>query len=687
MFYLKPGGYLSLAPLLLLILLGCSPAKEQSSDASQENDASQDNTEGPFVLGDLVHPFDPPTLEELEKTVQTNGGWVDRPVLDSLELLRKRQSKEPILATVEEALKLHNNSQEDNAKILSALGRLPKDHSEVDFNAQITRATPQALNNQNPLLSSTMTEFEVSGLTSFGLFGFDWKFMPFASSDSVVSWQTSKGGYYDKVVMRDDLLWSDGTPITAHDIEFSFKVIMSSQVPIRAQRTGTDEIKYVKAYDDQTVVYFHNNPLATNVWNVNFSIIPKHIYEESIAEDPTLNDSDYHVQLEETPVTGGSFEVARRDQVEIVLKRRESAYMFKGKQVRDKPFFESVRLRIIPEASVRLLSLEAGDIDEMHLEPQQWSDQTDGDDFYRRCTKARGLEWTSFSFQWNGNTPYFEDPRVRQAMTYAFDHAEMLEIHRKGLDQACTGTFHPTSRWYPGDDNAIGVKIEPVTQDLEKAGKLLEQAGWIDSDGDGYRDKEIDGKRQKFEFTIIVRSAKERIDLCELLAQNLRLVGVACNVKPLESATLQDKMFNKQFVAAYGGWGTGADPDTSDNIWGSGQQRNYVSYSNPVVDEFFAEGRKLEKDRKLWKDLKAWQDPEVREYLVLDENLAESRPTREDCYAAIHAILWRDQPYTWLFYRNAYHGFNKRLRGYNFSPRGITGYGPGFGSFWMPAEQ
>jgi peptide/nickel transport system substrate-binding protein len=486
--------------------------------------------------------------------------------------------------------------------------------------------------------------------------------------------------------MRDDLLWSDGTPITAHDIEFSFKVIMSSQVPIRAQRTGTDEIKYVKAYDDQTLVYFHNNPLATNVWNVNFSIIPKHIYEKSISEDPTLIDSDYHVQLEETPVTGGGFEVVNRDQVEVVLRRRESAYMFEGKQVRDKPFFETVRLRIIPEASVRLLSLEAGDIDEMNLEPQQWSDQTNGDDFYQRCTKARGLEWTSFSFQWNSNTPYFNDPRVRQAMTYAFDHAEMLHVHRKGLDQSCTGTYHPTSRWYPGNDNSIGIKIDPVKQDLEKAGKLLDEAGWIDSDGDGYRDKEIAGKRRKFEFTIIVRNAKERIDLCELLAQNLRLVGVACNVKPLESATLQDKMFNKQFVAAFGGWGTGADPDTSDNIWGSDQQRNFVSYSNPLVDEFFEEGRKLEKNRRLWKELKVWKDPEAREYLGIDKELAESQPSREDCYAAIHAILWRDQPYTWLFYRNAYHGFNKRLRGYNFSPRGIFGYGPGFSSFWLPIE-
>jgi len=82
---------------------------------------------------------------------------------------------------------------------------------------------------------------------------------------------------YDKVVMRDDLTWSDGKPITAHDVAFSFQVIMSEQVPVPAMRSGTDKLKWVEAYDDHTLVFFHKEPLAINTWNVNFGIIPKHI--------------------------------------------------------------------------------------------------------------------------------------------------------------------------------------------------------------------------------------------------------------------------------------------------------------------------------------------------------------------------------------------------------------------------
>ena len=86
------------------------------------------------------------------------------------------------------------------------------------------------------MLASSTAEFDISGLVNFGLFSFDWNFSPFASKDSVVSWQSSKDGLYDKVVMRDDLTWSDGKPITAHDVEFSFKVIMTEAVPVPASK-------------------------------------------------------------------------------------------------------------------------------------------------------------------------------------------------------------------------------------------------------------------------------------------------------------------------------------------------------------------------------------------------------------------------------------------------------------------
>ncbi len=111
---------------------------------------------------------------------------------------------------------------------------------------------------------------EARVVTAYGymLFAFDWNLVPFADSDVVVSWQSSKDRLYDKVVLRRDCTWSDGKPITAHDVEFSYKMIMNPKIPVPAVKSGPDKLKGVVAYDDYTVVFFHQQSLATNEWNV-----------------------------------------------------------------------------------------------------------------------------------------------------------------------------------------------------------------------------------------------------------------------------------------------------------------------------------------------------------------------------------------------------------------------------------
>jgi peptide/nickel transport system substrate-binding protein len=647
-------GILAWLVLMAVVMAGCSQSASNTPATSGEGAASagtnaagsaKDDT--PFVLGDLIKPFKAPTLEELDKQAQ----WIDQPVLDSLVLLRQRQKGEKPLVTTEEALRLKNDSKEANAKILSALGRLPDDDKQVNWDASIFRWEATDVKSTNPLMASSTVESDVNGLTSFGLFSYNWDFVPFASKDSVVSWQTSKDRMYDKVVIRDDLTWSDGKPITAHDVVFSFKAIMSERVPVPAVRSGTDKLKWIEAYDDHTLVFFHQEPSATNVWNLNFPVIPKHIYETSIAEDPTLQNSPYHVKCENNPVSGGSYIITSRTRSkEIVLKRRDDYYMHNGKQVRDKPQFKEIRFRIISDPSVALLALKKGDIEEMILDPEQWQTQTGGDDFYAKNTKARAVEWTSFHFCWNLKTPYFSDVRVRKAMSYAFNYKEMFDKLLYGLNEPCTGIFHQASRW------ASKKPLVPYKQDLDRAEKLLDEAGWSDHDGDGIRDKEINGRRVPLEFSMLVSTMPWRVAICNLLKENLDQIGVICNVRPMEFTVLQEKTQNHEFQAYMGGWGTGADPDTSENIWGTDQGRNFGYYSNPEVDRLFAEARK--------------------EFDV---------EKRAAIYQKIDELIYEDQPYSWLFYRNAFYGFNKNLRGYVFSPRGPYSYGPGFGSIWKPA--
>jgi peptide/nickel transport system substrate-binding protein len=596
-----------------------------------------------------AEPFQPPALAD----VDAKAAWVDMPVMDSLKLLHEKLAKEQPQATIAEASRLVNDSAEANAKILSAYGRPPASDAEVNYDATITRHIMGDVKSMNPILISSVEENDVQSLTGVGLFSFDWDLKPFANSETVVSWQSSADHLIDKVVMRDDLTWSDGKPITAYDVQFSFVTIMNPQIKVPAVRSGTDKLRAVVAYDSKTLLFFHKDPLATNVWNLNFPIMPKHVFESTVGEDPTLISSPAHIRQEEQPVVGGSYVLkSRAPKQELVLERRESFYMHGGKQVRDKPYFKTVRFSVIQEPATALLAIQKGDLDEMQIMPEQWTSQTTSPDFYANCTKVRQPEWLYFYFGWNLKAPWFSDVRVRRAMAYTMDYQEMLNTLCYGLYEPSSGIFHPSAWMYP--KNAAG----PYQQDLDKAEDLLDEAGWVDSDGDGIRDKEIDGKLVKFEFTMLCSPIPLRVNLCTLMKENLEKIGIICNVQRMERTALQQKMLDKEYEAAFAGWGTGADPSTIDNIWKTGEQRNFGSYSNAEVDRLLKEAE--------------------REF---------DRNKQAELYGRIHSIIYEEQPYTFLYFQSAFYAFNKQLRGYYFSPRGPYHYGPGFGSLWRATAQ
>ena len=635
--------------LLPALVFGCSrsASSPDASDAAADTSAAEE----PFQLGNMLEPFEPPSLEELDKTAE----WIDRPVLSGEEALRKKQEAGEPPLWVEEALALRNDSPEDNEKILATLGRLaPEDGAGVDYDATWVRHSTGDLRSSNPLLLSSYAEFEYQALTAlgslYGLLAYDQELNWFAPKEICVSWQTSKDYLTDKIVLRDDLTWSDGKPITAHDLEFSFKVIMSDAVIIPAVRQGTDLLRWVEAYDDHTIVFFHKEALATNVDNIIFPVIPKHIYERTLPDDPTMKQSAEHSRLEDDPVVSGPYELASRVRnQEFVLRRREGWYMYNGRQVRSKPYFKEIRVKVIEDVNTALVALKAGQIEEMMVRPEQWVNQTNDDDFYRRNTKVTDLEWTEFHFVWNTETPFFSDQRVRQAMSWAVDYEELLKVVCHGLYQQARGPFHPTSWMFPED------APQPYYQDVARAKALLDEAGWTDSDGDFIRDKLIDGERVPFEFTLLTYQTETGIQAGVILKASLEQIGIICNVKPTEFTVLTANQQKHRFQAAMGGWGAGTDPDSSSNMYATGEARNYGSYSNPQVDALYEQGR-----REL--------DPDKR----------------AATYGKIHMLMWRDQPYTWLFYRNAFYAFNKKLRGYNFAPTSPYYFHPGIRGIYKP---
>ncbi len=621
-----------------LVVLGMPPAIAWADD-------SEETPSGP-----LLEPFDPPPLKEIEASV----AWMDRQVSLPRDLAKSDFAKRPAPElTQDQALQLKNDSQQSNAKIVDALGRPPQSDDEVDWEATFWHHVSADIKSTNPVMYSAAVESEFHGLTGDGLFAFDWLMRPFANHNYVATWQSSKDGMYDKVVLRDDVTWSDGKPFTAHDVAFSFQLIMNKEVPVPAVRSGTEDLRWVAAYDDHTLIYFHKASNPTNVWNINFPVVARHVYQDSVKKDPTLRTTPYHVELEDNPVVMGPYRLVRRVRgQELIFERRESFYMHNGKQVRNKPYFRKIGFRVVDDPNTKLLALKNGLIEDCVLTAEQWRSQTDDTAFYKLNTKMNGVEWVYYYLGWNCKVPFFEDKRVRQAMSYAYDYDEMLNVLFYGLYDPASSIFHPTSWMAPE------TPLPRFEQDLDRAEDLLDAAGWKDSDHDGVRDKVINGRRVPFEFGIVCSQSPNSLKACILLKESLDRIGVICHVRPLEFTVLMQKTRDHEFQAMMGGWGTGTDPYTNENLFGTDKGRNYVNYSNQRVDELFEVG------------------------------LAEfDRAKRADIYREIATLLHDEQPYTCLFFRRSFYGVSKSVRGMRFSPRGPFSYSPGILSLWKPKSK
>lgn len=220
---------------------------------------------------------------------------------------------------------------------------------------------------------------------------------------------------------------------------------------------------------------------------------------------------------------------------------------------------------------------------------------------------------------WNQATHYFADKKVRLAMTHAIDRKRIIEQNLNGMGMEISGPFFINS---PSND----ANILPHKFDQEKARALLEEAGWYDQDGDGIRDKMIEGKLVPFSFNLCyyVKNPVTKIN-CEYVATALKEIGVQCNLNGLDISDLSSKFSEKSFDAIYFGWALGSPPETPRQLWHSKGAKesgssNAIGFSNQEADE-------------------------IIDALDFEFDLAK----RQELYHRFHQIIHEEAPYTFLY--------------------------------------
>ncbi len=404
------------------------------------------------------------------------------------------------------------------------------------------------------------------------------------------AWQYDPNGYWVRVKIRDIARFSDGQPVTAEDVRWTFHdYINNPELETESLRSILTQIEKVEVISDKVVEITFNEPDAYNLQAaLQFYILPKHFYEKFT---PTQIN-----QATALTMGSGPFKFANLNP-DNQWTPGETAVLVRNEQYWGvKPAIAELRFNVIQEDVPKLTAFTNGETHMINPSAPQFVEMTERADWEDR---AHSLKWLNMRsgylfIGWqcgprDGKLTPFHDKRVRQAMTLNLDREQMIRDIWAGLDFVAVGPNNPPSP-------AANPDIEPWPYDPELALELLAQAGWEDRDGNGILENE-DGVEFEFEFTrasggqTAERMQKYIVDRCAA-------IGIRCTPKIVDWALYDQILKNRDFDAITLGWSASAPESDPKQIWHTdsiqNQGHNFIQWD--AGQDQYIDGIKAELD-------------------------------------------------------------------------------------------
>ena len=412
-------------------------------------------------------------------------------------------------------------------------------------------------------------------------------------------WEVSPDKLSYTFWLRRDVLWQDGVPFTADDVVYTFDRMRDPKVDAARMRNYLSDVVKIEKLDDHRVRFVYAKPYfkALEIFG-GMMIMPKHLFDDG-------TDFNAH-RLGRAPVGTGPYRfVEWKTGRRIELARNE---LYWG----NRPAITGIVFRIISDQMVAFQLLKKGAIDDSTIRSIQWTRQTESPSFNSKFQKFRYYLPNCTYIGWNMRRPFFTDSRVRIAMTMLVNRREILEKILLGQGEIIDSSFYLFGRNYDKS-------IEPYPFDPQRAKELLDEAGWVDTDGDGIRDK--DGV--PFRFTLLSAAGDRMSQSIGLfLREELGKVGIAMEARQLEWATMLSLLSKRDFDAASLGFTLAVEEDPFA-IYHSSQAAegsNFVGFSDARADAILEDARG---------EFNRWK--------------------RRELYHEFQRILHREEPYTFLF--------------------------------------
>jgi peptide/nickel transport system substrate-binding protein len=464
-------------------------------------------------------------------------------------------------------------------------------------------------------------------------------FEPFGRLAS--DWEVSEDGLTYTFFLRDDATWHDGQPVTAEDVAFTVHAILSPDYTgpdysSWSGLVGAEEVhsgqatqaEGVKVIDDHTVSFTLKEPnapfLVDTLASKPFIPIPKHILE---GED--IPNSNFNI----APVGNGPYKFVSWEIGDTFIMEANPDWWG------GEPRIKRVIHRNIPDSQTLVVALEAGEIDAS---------------LYALPTVAETLKAKENleviivpfdfpnGFKYNLNHPVLKELAVRKAIAHAVDTDTFAETFLLGLGAPGLGPVAP-GIW------AYNENLKPYEYNPELAMQLLDEAGWVDSDGDGIREK--DGTP-----AVIIAETNSgnvmREDFCTYTQAALLEIGIDWQCEFKEWSVIVNDASTGDFEAIQPQWaGASVEPHELYTAFHTEGSNNLGGYSNPEVDQLLEAGR-VTIDQAKRKEI----------YDRVQEIVMEELPVSYDWYRPfIHVVdkkfvgPWlQDSKLTGGFFRNLY---------------------------------